>query len=296
MLVGVILSLGSALGSAGGYVSIKRGLENVDYQLFILSSVLIGSFLSGCLLWIMGTGFHGLTIIGSLPFVITGIFGGGLLVRVALSLSTETIGASETHAFVSASPLVTVFVEAVILQETISVQASLGTLSIVFGASLLSYFSRGKGTQLFETAHRIDYKDLIFPAYAIVMVGIQPILQQAGLEPGTTPLQGLFIRFISGGAVYTLYRILSTRKIQRIRKEQIGFFVLASLCWFISPLLIIYALQYLSASIVASLTRVGPLFTVILTHLYLKGIENVNLKKLSPSLLIILGAILISTG
>ncbi|MCF7891231.1 EamA family transporter, partial [Candidatus Bipolaricaulota bacterium] len=62
----------------------------------------------------------------------------------------------------------------------------------------------------------------------------------------------------------------------------------------ILPLFSLYALTFLPATVVSALMRVAPLFTVALTHFFLKGIEKVDWKIGLSTCLIVTGAVLVS--
>lgn len=125
-------------------------------------------------------------------------------------------------------------------------------------------------------------------------MGIFTVLQKLGLEYGATPLQGLFIRFSTASLIYGGYLAIWRPKLERV--SQSGYFLLASIIQTASPLLSLYAMTILSATLVAALFRTAPLFTVILTRLFLKGIEEVNWQTGVNALLIVIGAILVSTA
>lgn len=296
MLLGIVFTFGAALLSSVGYIFIRQGLETIGYKTFIISSILAGVFVSGSTLWIRGIGLSGLTLNAVWPFIITGGLGGGLLVRICIARATGEIGASKTHAIVSAAPLITGLVGITLLGEILTPQLTLGILIIVTGASLLSYLSHQKSSSDIQAKSDRPSAGLGLAFYAMIGMGVQPLLQKKGLESGATPLQGMFIYFAAAMICYTFYLALARPTLEFDLRIKTSPFLLASAAWAIAPLLKLYALELISATIFASLFRVAPLFTVIFTSIFLKEIEEINWKICLSTFFIVVGAILISTA
>ncbi len=288
--------MAAALLSAVGYVAVKQGLETANYKLFIVLGLFIGVVLSGVLLWSIGIGLKGLTFKGAFPFIVTGGFGGGLLARVSITRATHGIGASRTHALTSASPLVTAVFGVLLLGEVINLQLGIGMGIVVVGASSLSYFIYSGNSDVNSKANISSLLGLALAFYGMIMFGLHPILRKIGMDFGTTPLQGSFIRFLTGFSFYVLYLLITHPKIKVEINKRFTYYVVAGIAWAVSPILAIYAVQYVSATVYASLMRVGPLFTVLLAYFFLKGIEKITWKIGVNALLIVLGAILVSTA
>lgn len=296
MLTGIFLTLGAALCGSIGYISVKRGLETTDYKVFILLSISIGVFISGSLLWSIDMGLSGITLRAVFPFIVTGGLGGGLLARISTTVATHEIGASRTHALASVSPLVTALFGVVLLNEVISLQLGIGVLTVVVGASFLSYLVYKSDSDNNQTVQNHPLLGLSLAFYTMIMFGFHPVLRRIGLDLGATPLQGAFIRFVTGFLCYVVYLLISRSVVNVKMNYQVNYYMVAGVAWALAPLLSIHAIQFISPTVFASLSRVGPLLTVILTHFFLKGIEKVNWQILLTALLVVIGAILVSTA
>lgn len=296
MLLGIVFTFGAALLSSVGYIFIRQGLETIDYKTFIIASILAGVFVSGSTLWIRGIGLSGLTLNAVWPFIITGGLGGGLLVRICIARATGEIGASKTHSIVSAAPLTTGLIGITLLGEILTPQLILGILTIVTGASFLSYLSHRKSLSDIQGKPNRSSAGLGLAFYAMIGMGVQPLLQKKGLELGAIPLQGMFIYFAVASICYAFYLLLSRPTLEFDLRIKASPFLLASAAWAIAPLLKLYALESISATIFASLFRVAPLLTVILASIFLKEIEKVNWKVSLCAFFIVGGAILVSTA
>ncbi|MCF7876108.1 DMT family transporter [Candidatus Bipolaricaulota bacterium] len=300
MVIGVFLALAGALSHSISFITRKRGLEVADYKLFILVRVAVGLVVSGILLWAIGPGLSGLTPKMVLPFVLTGGLAGGFVALFTTTLAIHFIGASKAHAITSSSPLVTAVGEIIFLGAALTLQIILGTVLVVVGAALISFFlhrnDSGSGEEDAGEANR-PIIGLAMALYTVLAIGAQVAMQKWGLSMGVSPLQGLFFHVLTAALLFGLYYLLLKPDLKIGKLGQLkysGNFLVAAVAMAILPLLNLYALTFLSATVVAALMRVAPLFTVALTHFFLKGIERVNGKIVLSTFLIVTGAILVS--
>lgn len=294
--------MAGALVHSASFIYRKRGLETANYKLFILIRVSIGLVFSSILLWALGSGLSGLTPKAALPFIISGGLAGGLLALITTTLAIHYIGASRTHAITSSSPLITALGEVLFLQAVLTSSIVLGTAFVVAGAGLLSYLihnsddsNQGKK----ETQSNRPFLGLILAFYTVIAIGSQFALQKWGLEMGVTPLQGLFLQVLASAFFFGLYWILKKPNLELENLHNLeysGNYIAAAVAMAVLPLFSLYAMTFLSATIVSALMRVAPLFTVVLTHFFLKGIERVNWKIGLSSCLVVAGAILVTIG
>jgi len=299
MAIGIFLALAGALTHSISFIFRKRGLEDVDYKLFVLVRVVIGLLFSATLLWALGPGLNGLTFKVALPFILTGSLGGGFAALFATTLAIHYIGASKAHALTSSSPLVTAAVEIIFLGAALTAPIILGTVCVVVGAALISVLlhRNDDGEAEEETSSPRPLLGLAAASYSVFAIGVHMVLHKWGLDLGASPLQGLFIHSLTAALLYGLFVLLrrpdlETEKLGDLRQS--GNFIIAGVAMAVLPLLSLYAMTFLSATAAAALMRVAPLFTVGLTAVFLRGIEQVNWKIGLSTSLIVAGAILVS--
>lgn len=300
MFIGVFLALAGAFTHSISFITRKRGLESADYKLFIMVRVVIGLFFSGILLWWLGPGLSGLTPKLALPFVLTGGLAGGFLALFSTTLAIRYIGASKAHSITSSSPLVTAAGEIIFLGATLTLQVILGTVLVVVGAALISLLIHQKDRK--EDNVKNDNSNrpilgLIMAFYTVIAIGSQMAIHKWGLGMGATPLQGLFLHTLTAAILFGLYFLLMKPDLELEKLGQLkysGNFLIAAIAMSILPLFSLYALTFLPATVVSALMRVAPLFTVALTHFFLRGIESVNWKIGMSTCVIVTGAILVS--
>jgi len=292
MVLGITFALLSTVLWSGSFTLRKRGLEEVDYKVFIVIRLVVGLSLSSLLLWSLGSGLGNLSLRKAMPFIVTGVIG-NVFALITNTLAIHEIGASRTHALISASPLVTAVLGWAFLGENITVYLLFGLLLIILGGGALSYRIHG-GDSSQKTSRSVFGFTLAL--YSAVAIGAFAVLQKYGLSLGVTPLQGLFVRFLTASTIYGAYLILTRPRIEISSSSLSQNYLWASLVMTVAALLSLLALARLPATLVAGLKRTAPLFTVGLSYLMLRGIEQVDWKTFAVSGVIVAGAILAIIG
>jgi len=300
MFLGIFLALAGAFTHSISFITRKRGLEVADYKLFILARVVIGLLFSLLLLWTLGPGLTGLTVRGAVPFVLTGGLAGGFIALFTTTLAIQYIGAARAHSITSSSPLVTAAGEVLFLGAALTLQIILGTVFVVVGAALISFLihrkERAEAANNDESANR-PLLGLAMASYTVLAIGSQMAMHKWGLDNGATPLQGLFLHVLTAAILFGLYFLITKPDLELDKLDQFEYyrdFLIAAVAMGILPLFSLYALTFLPATVVSALMRVAPLFTVALTHFFLRGIERVDWKIGLSTCLIVTGAVLVS--
>lgn len=292
MILGIFFILLSAILWSGSFILRKRGLEEVDYKVFIVIRISVGLLFTSTLLWSWGTGIANLNINMALPFIVTGVIG-NVFALITNTLAIHEIGASRTHALISASPLVTAILGAAFLGETLTVNLFLGIIIIVLGGGVLSY--RIHRNQSFQKINRPVF-GFGLAMYSTVAIGTFTVLQKYGLNMGVTPLQGLFIRFLTAAILYVFYLVITRPELDIKSSYRSPNYLGASVLMTVAAFMTLLALAKLPATLVAGLKRTAPLFTVALSVFLLRGIEKVDWKTFVIAAAIVAGAILAITG
>lgn len=280
------------MSHSGSFIFRKRGLEGVDYKVFIVLRIYLGLFLTAILLWSVGSGLAGLNIHMMLPFIVTGVIG-NVFGLISTTMAIHEIGASRTHALISASPLITAVLGAAFLGEELTIYLLVGLAMIILGGGILSY--RIHGNQSFQKIERPIF-GFGLAIYTTVAVGTFTVLQKHGLNLGVTPLQGLFIRFLTASILYGIYLGLKRPKLDIKNSYKSPNYLLATILLTGAALLTLLALAKLPATLVAGLKKTAPLFTVALSVFMLRGIEKIDWKTFAIAATIVAGAILVVTG
>ena len=277
---------------SGSFILRKRGLEVVDYKVFIVLRLAVGLLFTSILLWSVDSGLNGLSLNTALPFIVTGVIG-NVFALIANTMAIHEIGASRTHALISASPLITAILSAAFLGESLTLNLMLGIFMIILGGGALSYRIHGDNSAG-EAKRPIFGFGLAL--YSTIAIGTFTVLQKYGLNMGVTPLQGLFIRFLTASVLYAMYLFITRPELNLKSGYRCKNYIWASIMMTVAAFLVLVALVELPATLVAGLKRTAPLITVGLSAVMLRGIEKVDWKTFVIAVAIVAGAILAIVG
>jgi len=277
------LALASALLSAAGTVLISRGLRRYGPYTGFWINLAVGT---GCV-WIavLFTGGVGRpSPAGIAYFALAGLIGtvGGRLLRF---LSIETVGASISAALINLSPLVASALAIALLGEHVTVPIVVGTLVIVGGTTLLSAGGRGAGVRPAQ---------LVLPLMSALCFGVVAVLRKIGLS-GAAPIPGFAVNVTAALVAYTAFLVASRQSALMVcRGRSLVYFVLAGVAENVGVFLVVAALSLGSVSVVAPLSSVSPVFVLVLSFFFLRGIEILNRRIVAGALLIVTGVYLIT--
>jgi drug/metabolite transporter, DME family len=277
------LALSSALLSSAATIFIRQGLRGYGPYTGVWINMLVGSV---CL-WIgvLFTGGLGQPTLAAFSlFVLAGLIGtvAGRLLRF---FAIEAVGASITGAFMNVTPLVSSGLAILLLGEHVTVPIVAGTLVIVAGATLLSTGGRSLGVRPVQ---------LWLPILSATCFGIVAILRKIALG-GMAPVPGTAVNVTTALVVFTGFLLASGQRDAMIcRGRSLVYFLAAGLTENLSVFLVVLALSIGTVSVVAPLTNVTPLFVILFSVLFLRGVETLNARVIGGSALIVVGAILIT--
>jgi uncharacterized membrane protein len=278
-----VLALLSALLSAAATIFIRQGLRGYRPYTGVWINMLVGTV---CL-WIavLFTGGMGRpTPTAFALFVLAGLIG-TVAGRVLRFFAIDAVGASITGAFMNVTPVVSSGLAILLLGEHVTVPIIVGTLVIVAGATLLSTGGRSLGVRPAQ---------LWLPILSATCFGIVAILRKIGLS-GMAPVPGTAVNVTTALVVFTGFLVASGQgRAMVCRGPSLIYFVAAGVTENLGVFLVVLALSLGTVSVVAPLTNVTPLFVIVFSLLFLRGIEALNARVIGGSALIVAGAVLIT--
>ena len=138
---------------------------------------------------------------------------------------------------------------------------------------------------------------LLYPFLAAFCYGMNPILAKLGLQSSNEPVFGACIGILAGVVVYAAYFFASGQAGQlfSLPRRAGVYFGLAGLASTLAIFSLFFALEYLPAVVVAPLTSVVPLVTLVLSHLVLHDSERITKADVAGTIFIVGGiALLVS--
>jgi drug/metabolite transporter, DME family len=277
------LALSSALLSAAATILIRQGLRGSSPYTGVWINMAVGTI---CL-WaaVLLTGGLGRPTPSAIAlFVLAGLIG-TVAGRVLRFFAIDAVGASITGAFMNVTPVVSSGLAILLLGERVTAPIVFGTVVIVAGATLLSTGGHRLGVR---PAH------LWLPILSATCFGIVAVLRKMGLS-GIAPVPGTAVNVTTALVVFTGFLVASGQSGAMVcRGPSLVYFVDAGVTENLGVFLVVLALSVGTVSVVAPLTNVTPLFVIVFSLLFLRGIETLNARVIGGSALIMVGACLIT--
>ena len=135
----------------------------------------------------------------------------------------------------------------------------------------------------------------LYPLGSAICYGVSSVLIRQGVSSGlASPLVGATIALLSGSIALLPQTVSNARAFAKSPKQAYVFFLLAGLAASVGTISNFYALRYAPVGVVAPLTSISPLVTILLARFFLKELEKVTLRVVVGSGLVVLGVAIIS--
>jgi uncharacterized membrane protein len=200
-------------------------------------------------------------------------------------MSIETVGPSTAAAVVNLSPLVSTLLAIVFLAERVTTAMLVGTIVIILGTTLLS--SSGQG-------FTVRPGKLVLPLLSATCFGVVAVLRKVGLG-GMAPLPGFAVNVTAAFVAFTAF-LIATRQTGAMvcRGRSVLYFVAAGVAENVSVYLLVLALSVGTVSVVAPLASVSPIFVLVLSFFFLRGLEILTARIVIGTLMIVAGVWLLT--
>jgi drug/metabolite transporter, DME family len=278
-----VLALISAIVAAGAAVLIRQGLRDASVYAGFWVNLAVGTV---CL-WVvvfLQRPIEPLHAKGVAWFVLAGLVGtaAGRLLRF---VSIEKVGASVTTTLNGLSPFISSGLAILLLGERVTTPIMAGTVVIVLGTVLLSTSGRQLG---FRPRH------LALPILSTACFGVVAILRKLGLSE-MSPVPGFAINVTTALVAFSAFLVVSGNLATLAStRRSLAYFVAAGVAENAAVFLTLLALSLGAVSVVAPLAATAPIFALLLSFLFLRGIETLTGRVVLGTLLTVLGVFLIT--
>jgi drug/metabolite transporter, DME family len=281
-----VVAILSAMGWAGDSVLVRLGLRRSN----IFAAMLVSYTVSVTCIWtyiLMTTPLDFLRSPAMLYFLISGCLQ-PLFARALYYEALIRLGVSRAGPLRGAEPLFATAIAVAVLHEQPTVPVYVGTLLIV--GSIWAISSRQSG----ESNWRL--LDIFLPLGAALVSAISQSLRKQGLNILPDP-------FVAAATVtsvtLTLFMIFlfATKRTGQLRmgRESFLFFLIAALVALSAQISNFIALSRADVSVIIPLLNTTPLFTVLFSSLFLRGMETITPRIILGASLMVAGVITITT-
>src|SRR5262245_58950246 len=280
----VYFSFQAALFFSIAHIFIRRGL--------IASNAMTGSLISlstsAGVLWlllIISVPPSALWTPAILIFVAAGFFAPGIG-RTLSYVGIERVGVARSVPVVNSSPIFASIFAVLFLGESWVLQNIIGTLLVILGVVTLSMVKLAEG--------KWRKRDIVFPIIGAVAFGASAILRKAGLGFVNIPVVAAAVT-AGAAAVFSfcLLQIQGGKQAIRLTRRSAAWLFSAALFNTAAMLSVFYALSHGKVVIVEPLVSCNPVLTLLLTAVFLRDLEALNLRILIGALLTVTGTILV---
>jgi drug/metabolite transporter (DMT)-like permease len=289
--LGVGLAVAAALCLAIQVVCIRIGTDSGGSNDALIVVLLVNIALLVPVALVVGYPDYTLPPDALLSFAAAGLVG-TMLGRAFEYAGIERIGASRSEPIKASQPLHAALLAVVVLGETLTPVAGVGTVLVVVGIAIISWESRSADAGMGS----ISLPYLALPLASAFMYGIEPIFAKVGLATGTSPFVGLGIKTLTATVAFYAYL--------RFRGSLPGRAAFRSVNtkWYVgagvanSAFLLSYyaALSVAPVVLVQPVLQTSPLFVIVLSVIFLQRLERVTPRIVLAAAVVALGAAVVS--
>ncbi|HXJ77609.1 MAG TPA: DMT family transporter [Candidatus Methylomirabilis sp.] len=278
-----LLALVAAFSSAGATIFIRQGLRGSSPFAGFWINLAVGTV--GLWTAVLATGGIGrVTATGFALFALAGLVGtvGGRLLRF---VSIEKVGPSIAAALTNLNPLISSGLAILLLGERVTFAIVAGTVVIVAGTIVLS----GGGRQI-----GVRPAQLAIPLLSALCFGVVAILRKVGLNQ-MGAVTGSAVNVSTALVAFTAFLLASgQRAAMTCRGRSLAHFIAAGVAENAGVFLNVVALGLGTVSVVAPLYGSAPIFVLLLSFFFLRGVEILSGRVVLGTLLIVSGVYLIT--
>jgi drug/metabolite transporter (DMT)-like permease len=280
-----LIALAAALSYATSGIAAKRGMQysqpiTVTLVSLVIHAVSLWTFV------LLGGGVPKVPPLALLLFFITGTL--QPLIRWFTYAGIFYIGASRGTTIRGSHPLFSTMIAIVVLGERADLPILIGTVLIVGGVTLISW-------EPVAPIVSFKWQHLGFPLAAALLAGVSHPIRRYALGLANEPLYfaatvGLVSLCWMGG--YLLSPFGTQRPVWN--RRALGPFLVAGTFETLGILLVIVALSVGQVVVVSPIVATSPLWILLGTSLFLRGIESLTPRTIAGALAVVSGTIVIS--
>ncbi|MCY4488651.1 MAG: DMT family transporter [Deltaproteobacteria bacterium] len=277
----------SAMGWAVDSIMVRKGARTSS----VLSAAFLSYVVTTVLMWSYVAINFPLSIVRSpaaFYFMASGTLQ-PLLARIFLYIGIDRLGVARAMPLRGVGPLFSVAIAVVFLHERPVVPVYLGALFIVAGGWLVLYRKEGASS---------DWRllDAVYPLLAAFLAGVSQNFRKAGLLILPNPFVAGAVTTGTSLAIFVVYLGLKRQfSVVIPSRQSLPYFGPTAFISAISQLLVFTSLSLGDVSVMIPLLNTTPLFSLILSLIFLKDLERVTVPIVLGALSMLGGVTLIAT-
>jgi drug/metabolite transporter (DMT)-like permease len=281
-----LVAIFAAMGWAGDSVLVRLGLRQSN----IFAAMLVSYTVSVSCIWtylLITTPLDFLRSPAIIYFIVSGCLQ-PLFARALYYKALTRIGVSRAGPLRGAEPLFAAAIAVTVLHEQPTLPVYIGTFLIVGSVWAISSGHRG------TTNWRL--LDTLFPLGAALVSAISQSLRKQGLNILPDPFVAA-VTVTSVTLTLLIVFLVATKRTEQLRmeRESFLFFFSAALVALSAQIANFIALSRADVSVIIPLLNTTPLFAVLFSGLFLRGIETISPRNLLGAILMVVGVVIITS-
>ncbi len=294
-MIAVVLSLLSAVGLSGTAVSSRIGMQGV-HRVFATGVSLVVGFLVTLLLG-MAVAYSDLISVpvAVLPWVLAFGVVHFAIGRSAGMISIDMIGASRASLFVLASSPIAALIAVVFLGETLRPLVAVGTVAVVVALALASGDSLTKGWR----TDRQYLLGCLIALFSGAAMGGGLVLSKQTVAIYDSPLVVTSLSMLAAILFVIPVVAVAAARFPAVRsfdRKSMGFVLFSGLTTAVAGGGQFFAVQRGDVVVVAPIIATFPLWTLLLSHIFISRLEQITLRLVVGALLAVAGVIAVAVG
>jgi drug/metabolite transporter, DME family len=281
-----IVAIFSAMGWAGDSVLVRLGLRQSN----IFAAMLVSYTVSVTCIWtyiLMTTPLDFLRSRAMLYFLVSGCLQ-PLFARALYYEALIRLGVSRAGPLRGAEPLFATAIAVAVLHEQPTVPVYVGTILIVGSIWAISSGQSGKSNG--------RLLDIFLPLGAALVSAISQSLRKQGLNILPDPFVAAATVTSVTLTLFMIFLFVTKRTGQLcMGRESFLFFFIAALVALLAQISNFFALSRADVSVIIPLLNTTPLFTVLFSSLFLRGMETITPRIILGATLMVAGVITIAS-
>jgi drug/metabolite transporter, DME family len=280
-----LVAIFSAIGWAGDSILVRLGLRKSN----IFAAMLVSYTVSVTCIWtylLMTTPLDFLRSPAMLYFLVSGCLQ-PLFARALYYEALTRMGVSRAGPLRGSEPLFAAAIAVAVLHEQPSVPVYMGTVLIVGSIWAISSGHSEKSNWRFL--------DVLFPLGAALVSAISQTLRKQGLNILPNPFVAA-VTVTSVTLILFVLFLLATRRTEKLRMEgeSFLFFFVAALVAITAQVSNFVAVGGADLSVIIPLLNTTPLFTVLFSSFFLRGMETITPRIIFGAILMVAGVVIIT--
>ena len=275
------IALVTAITNAVSALFISKGMRDSN----ALSAALIStSVQAGILTAFLILQLPSLNWMAVALFALSGVFALGVG-RLLYFVAVGRIGLAVSSAIIGCNPLISALLAIIFLRERFVFSVFMGALLVVVGIFLLSGVTRqtfGGGV-------------LVVPFLSALSYSIANVIRKAALNFQPEPTLGAQIGAMAGSLCLLAY-LMASGRLGEIRADRrgLGYFSAAGVTQALGWFALMVAMEMGTVAVVTTIVFSYPLFSLLLSWMFLRGQEEINLRVIAGCVLIVAGVIAVT--